>query len=58
MKVYNIYCESYDEAYHDSIIRLVDGPYEKYDDAVKNLPAKVSTMGSTYSYYIKEVELK
>lgn len=58
MKVYNIMCESYDEVYHDRLYSFVSGPYATKESAMKEMPSGGSSMGTSYTYYIKEVELK
>ena len=58
MKVYNIRCECYDEAYHDTLDRLIDGPYSTREEAVKHCPRGGSSMGSSYNYYIEEKEME
>ena len=51
-------CESYDEAYHDRLYSFVSGPYATKESAMKEMPSGGSSMGTSYTYYIKEVELK
>mgnify|MGYP006908861409 CR=1 FL=1 len=58
MKVYNVMCEEYDEAYHDYLDRYVSGPYSTYEKAQANCPLNCSSMGTSYKYYINEVEVK
>ena len=58
MKVYNIMCDCYDEVYHDHLYRFVSGPYATREAAQKEMREGVSSMGSSYSYYIEETELK
>ena len=58
MKVYNIMCDCYDEVYHDHLYRYVSGPYATKEAAQRKMGENGSSMGSSYNYYIEEVELK
>lgn len=51
-------CDCYDEAYHDHLYKYVSGPYATKEAAQREMGENGSSMGSSYNYYIEEVELK